>query len=99
MNYFDKEVYNKSDDYWDKNRFENLSKDEKGVYKMLDTLQKVKKFRQIYNLVQILDSGYLNYRGLDFGPIYSLFGKNSVEGMRLCAGVRTYFGPNDPWRL
>ena len=99
VNYFDKEVYNKSDDYWDKNRFENLSKDEKGVYKMLDTLQKVKKFRQIYNLVQILDSGYLNYRGLDFGPIYSLFGKNSVEGMRLCAGVRTYFGPNDPWRL
>ena len=99
VNYFDKEVYNKSDDYWNENRFENLSKDEKGVYKMLDTLQKVKKFKQLYNLVQIIDSGYLNYRGLDFGSIYSMVGKNSVEGLRLRAGVRTYFGPNDSWRL
>jgi hypothetical protein len=99
VNYFDKEVYNKTEEYWDKNRFENLSKDEKGVYKMLDTLQKVKKFRQVYDLVQTLDSGFLNYRGLDFGPIYSMVGKNSVEGLRLRAGVRTYFGPNDPWRL
>ena len=99
VNYFDKEVYNKSDDYWNENRFENLSKDEKGVYKMLDTLQKVKKFKQLYNLVQIIDSGYLNYRGLDFGSIYSMVGKNSVEGLRLRAGVRTYFGSNDSWRL
>ena len=99
VNYFDKEIYNKTEEYWDKNRFENLSKDEKGVYKMLDTLQKVNKFRQIYSLVQVLDSGYLNYRGLDFGSIYSLVGQNIVEGLRLRAGVRTYFGPNDPWRL
>ena len=99
VNYFDKEIYNKTEDYWDKNRFENLSKDEKGVYKMLDTLQKVKKFKQVYNLVQILDSGYLNYRGLDFGSIYSLVGQNIVEGLRLRTGIRTYFGPNDPWRL
>jgi len=99
VNYFDKEVYNKTEEYWDKNRFENLTKDEKGVYKMLDTLQKVKQFREIYSLVQTLDSGYLNYRGLDLGPIYSIIGKNSVEGLRLRAGVRTYFGPNDPWRL
>lgn len=99
VNYFDKEVYNKTEEYWDKNRFENLTKDEKGVYKMLDTLQKVKKFRQVYDLVQVFDSGYLNYHGLDFGPIYSMIGKNSVEGLRLRAGVRTYFGPNDPWRL
>ena len=28
-----------SDEYWEENRFENLNKDEKGIYKMLDTLQ------------------------------------------------------------
>jgi hypothetical protein len=99
VNYFDKEIYNKTEEFWDKNRFENLSKDEKGIYKMLDTLQQVKKFMQVYNLVQIVDSGYLNYRGLDFGSIYSLVGQNIVEGLRLRAGIRTYFGPNDPWRL
>ena len=45
VNYIDNEVYNKSDEYWHENRFENLSKDELGVYKMLDTLQTVKKFQ------------------------------------------------------
>lgn len=99
VNYLDKEVYNKSDEYWEKNRFEKLTKDEKGVYKMLDTLQTVKKFKQIYNLVEILDSGYLHHRGFDFGPIYSVIGKNEVEGLRLRTGIRTYFGPNDLWRL
>jgi len=99
VNFYDKEIYNKSEDYWEENRFENLTKDEKGVYKMLDTLQTVKKFKQIYSLVEILDSGYINSGNLDYGPIYSVFGQNSVEGFRLRTGVRTFFGPNDPWRL
>lgn len=99
VNYLDKEVYNKSEEYWEENRFEKLTKDEKGVYKMLDTLQTVRKFQQLYSLVEILDSGYIHYGALDYGPIYSIIGQNSVEGLRLRTGVRTYFGPNDPWRL
>ena len=99
VNYLDKDVYNKTEEYWEENRFENLTKDEKGVYKMLDTLQTVKKFQQIYSLVEILDSGYIHLGELDYGPIYSIIGQNSVEGLRLRAGARTYFGPNDPWRL
>ena len=33
------------------------------------------------------------------GPIFSTFGYNDVEGQRLRVGGRTYFGPNDPWRI
>jgi len=99
VNYLDKDVYNKSEEYWEKNRFESLTKDEKGVYKMLDTLQTVKKFKQLYSLVEIVDSGYINFGNIDYGSLYSVIGQNSVEGLRLRAGARTYFGPNDPWRL
>ncbi len=99
INFIDNEVYKKSDDYWKENRFENLSKDELGVYKMLDTLQTVKKFKQIYNLVSILGSGYVQFGNFDYGPIFSSFGFNEVEGIRIRAGGRTYFGPNDTWRL
>jgi hypothetical protein len=99
VNYLDKKVYNKSEEYWDENRFENLTKDEKGVYKMLDTLQKVKKFQQLFSAVEIVDSGYLHLGSLDYGPIYSVIGQNSVEGLRLRAGARTYFSPNDTWRI
>lgn len=99
VNFIDNEVYKKSDKYWQENRFENLSKDELGVYKMLDTLQTVKKFNQLYDIVTMLDSGYYHEGIFDYGPLFTIIGNNEVEGLRLRAGLRTYFGPNDPWRL
>ena len=99
VSFIDNEVYNKSEEYWRENRYEKLTKDELGVYKMLDTLKTVKKFQQIYNLVQILGSGYVQVGHFDYGPIFSSFGFNEVEGVRLRTGGRTYFGPNDTWRL
>ncbi|WP_406684948.1 DUF5686 and carboxypeptidase regulatory-like domain-containing protein [Seonamhaeicola sp. MEBiC1930] len=98
---YDKDVYDRDDAFWEKNRLEALNKDEKGVYKMLDTLKTVKKFKQIYNLGSILSSGYIEFNTLplDYGPIFSTFGFNDVEGLRLRTGGRTYFGRNDLWRL
>jgi hypothetical protein len=99
VNFIDNIVYNRSDDYWQENRFEKLNKDELGIYKMLDTLKTVKKFKQIYNLVSILGSGYIEIGNFDYGPIFSTLGFNEVEGIRVRVGGRTYFGPNDPWRI
>jgi len=99
VNYFDDAVYTRSDEFWEENRLESLNKDEKGVYKMLDTLQTNKKFRRLYSLVEILGSGYVNTGNFDYGPIFSTFGYNEVEGLRIRTGGRTYFGQNDPWRL
>ncbi len=98
---YDKDVYDRGDDFWKDNRLEALNKDEKGVYKMLDTLKTVKKFKQLYNLGSILASGYIEFNTLplDYGPIFSTFGFNDVEGLRLRVGGRTYFGRNDLWRL
>ena len=98
---YDEDVYNREDDFWQKNRLEALNKDEKGVYTMLDTLKTVKKFKRLYNLGSILASGYIEFPSInmDYGPIFSTFGFNDVEGLRLRGGGRTYFGPNDLWRL
>ena len=98
---YNEDVYNRDDNFWDENRMESLNKDEKGVYKMLDTLKTVKKFKQLYNLGSILASGYIEFNKLplDYGPIFSTFGYNEVEGIRLRTGGRTYFTRNDQWRL
>ncbi|HSD07595.1 DUF5686 and carboxypeptidase-like regulatory domain-containing protein [Flavobacterium sp.] len=99
VNFVDNDVYKKDDDYWEEHRFEKLTKDEEGVYKMLDTLKNVQAFKQLTNLVTVLASGYINYKNFDFGPIFSTFGYNEVEGFKTRLGARTYFGPNDPWRV
>ncbi len=94
------ELFTKSDEYWKEHRMESLNNDEAGVYKMLDTLQTVKKFKQLYDLTAILASGYWQFiKGFDYGPIYSTFGSNDVEGLRIRAGGRTYFNYNDKARL
>lgn len=99
VNLYDEAVHNRSEEYWDDNRFESLNNDERGVYKMLDTLKTVPSFRRMYSLVATLGSGYYQMGNFDYGPIFSTFGYNDVEGIRLRTGGRTYFGQNDPWRL
>jgi hypothetical protein len=101
VNFYDNSVYNKSDEFWLENRFENLNKNEAGIYKMLDTLKEVPRFKRIYSLASILGSGYIEIPKLkmDFGPIFSTFGFNDVEGQRIRIGGRTYFGSNDIWRI
>lgn len=97
----DKSIYNKPDTFWEANRLEKLNDDEKGVYKMLDTLKTVKKFKNLYNLAATLSSGYYEFKKLnfDYGPIFSTYGFNEVEGDRIRVGGRTYFGYDDPWRI
>ena len=93
------EVNNRPDEFWDINRMEKLSKDEKGVYKMLDTLKTVPRFKALYDVGLTLSSGYYQVDNLDIGPIFSIFGYNEAEGLRIRLGGRTYFGYNDMWRL
>ena len=99
VNFYDNSVFNKPDDYWKEARFEELNKNEAGIYKLLDTLNTVPKFKRIYDLATILGSGYIQLGNFDFGPIFSTFGYNDVEGQRIRVGGRTYFGPNDKWRI
>ncbi len=89
----------KDDDFWENKRKEPLSESEQNIYKMLDELNKVPKFKRAVRLYETLATGYYNvYNAIDIGDLYSTFGYNDVEGLRLRLGARTYFSPNDMWR-
>ncbi|NIJ44351.1 hypothetical protein FHR24_000790 [Wenyingzhuangia heitensis] len=96
---FEDSIYNANENYWKENRLEKLDKNEEGVYTMLDTLKTVPKFKRIYNLGVILATGYVEFPNFDYGPVFSTFDFNDVEGIRVRVGGRTYFGINDMWRL
>ncbi|MGZ5188729.1 MAG: DUF5686 family protein, partial [Kaistella sp.] len=90
----------KADEFWEKQRTEPLSETEQNVYRMVGKLEQVPKFKRIVKLVEILESGYINaWNAVDFGDIYSVYGNNEVEGDRIRVGARTYFSPNDQWRI
>jgi hypothetical protein len=100
-NPFDPNAIVQNDSFWKENRLEGLNKDEVGIYKLLDTLKTVPKFKSYYNLVSILGSGYVEIDkwDLDLGSVYDIYGFNQAEGNRIRLGARTYFGENDLWRL
>ncbi|WP_299603311.1 DUF5686 and carboxypeptidase-like regulatory domain-containing protein [uncultured Aquimarina sp.] len=96
---YNQDIYNRDDSFWANARMEELNKDEKKVYKLLDTLRTVKAFKRLYNVGTILATGYVEFNGWDFGPLFSTVGFNAIEGFRLRAGGRTYFTANDRWRI
>ncbi|WP_405608108.1 DUF5686 family protein [Polaribacter sp. Asnod1-A03] len=93
--------YSKPREYWDNNRFEQLNENEKGIYTLIDTLQTVKKYKTINKVIETLSSGYfeINSLNIDYGPLFSTFGFNDVEGLRVRVGARTYKTTNDLFRL
>jgi hypothetical protein len=100
-NPLDPKLIVKDDAFWEENRLESLNKDEAGIYKLLDTLKTVPKFKSYYNIVSVLGSGYVEIDkwNLDIGTIYDFFGFNDAEGPRVRLGARTYRGQNDLWRV
>ena len=100
-NVIDEKIYNQPDEFWIENRVEKLNKDELGIYTMLDTLTTIRKFNNLSNVIATFSSGYFEFDKInfDYGPIFSTFGYNDVEGIRIRSGGRTYFSYNDPWRL
>ncbi len=93
-------AFEKDNEYWSNARHERLSKNEDGIYEMLDSLQQVPRFKRIVKTVETLGSGYYQiWNAIDLGNLYSSFGYNEIEGLRLRAGARTYFSQNDMWRM
>lgn len=98
---YDPRVFDRDSVFWKNARLESLNEDESGIFELLDTLKTVPKFRTYYDIVSVLGSGYIEIDkwNIDIGDLYSTFGINDAEGIRVRGGARTYFGQNDPWRL
>jgi len=78
-----------SDEYWNAVRHDTLSKNEKAIYKMVDTIQKLPVYKTWVDLVTMFVTGYKTFGYFDVGPYYNLVSFNSIEGLRGRIGGRT----------
>jgi hypothetical protein len=80
----------RTESYWETNRHMELSKSEQGVYKTIDSVQKVPAFRKSMDIVMLLFSGYKTIGPyFETGPVSTFYSFNQVEGFRLRLGGRT----------
>jgi hypothetical protein len=92
-------AYDKDDGFWDQNRHDTLSKNEKTIYHMVDTLQNLPAFRTWVDIVETVVTGYYTKNKFEFGPYASLMSFNAVEGARFRIGGRTTSDFNEQIRL
>jgi hypothetical protein len=79
----------KNDAFWQEQRPEKLSKTEKGIYKMVDSVKNIPIFKTYKDVVYGIITGYLTWGNWEFGPYFKTFSFNNIEGGRLRLGART----------
>ncbi len=82
------------DSFWQKNRHEQLDKNEKAVYAVLDTLNKNKTYLFYKNTAEAFMKGTFDVGNLRFGPWYYWVSGNYWEGARFRFDVSTNRGFN-----
>ncbi|MFP4469421.1 MAG: DUF5686 family protein [Bacteroidales bacterium] len=77
------------DEFWLNNRHEDLTRDEKTIYFMIDTLRTIPRFNTYIDIIQMITTGYYETGSFELGPYGSLMSFNAVEGARFRFGGRT----------
>ena len=72
----------KPDSFWLNHRHEELSKSEKTVYVLLDTLEKNKTYIHYRNAIQVISTGVKDIGNYRIGPWYYWISANDWEGLR-----------------
>ncbi|MBY0432555.1 MAG: DUF5686 and carboxypeptidase regulatory-like domain-containing protein, partial [Cyclobacteriaceae bacterium] len=77
------------DTYWDSLRHEPLSKTEKSVYKMIDTLRNIPIVKTYTEIFKALVDGYYDLGKIEVGPYLRTIAYNNIEGTRVSVGFKT----------
>lgn len=80
-------------------RFEPLSKSEKSVYLLMDTLTKIPIVITYTKIISALATGYYSAGHVDLGDVYYIYTNNLVEGNRFTIGLKTNYKFNQRIQL
>jgi len=77
------EAPKKEKEFWTAARHEELTKNERGIIKMIDTLTNAPVFKKFTNTLNFIATGYLNTGNYQLGPWFNWITGNAWEGFRV----------------
>ncbi len=80
---------NTDESFWKNARHDSLSKNEKLIYHIVDTVKSLPIYKAWYQWIYIFITGYKQIGPVEFGPYYNTYSYNDVEGHRFRIGGRT----------
>jgi hypothetical protein len=75
--------------FWTASRHDSLSKNEKAIIKMMDTLMNAPVFKRFTNTINFIGTGYVNWGNYQLGPWYNWYSYDSWEGSRVRFDIGT----------
>jgi len=75
--------------YWEANRLLPLSRSERAIYDMIDSVKKVPAFKRQMGIVMLVVTEFYNMGKVEIGPVGNFYSFNGVEGTRFRFGGRT----------
>ena len=85
--------------YWKNTRHESLNKNEKAIYSMIDTLEKMPLFKTYKNTIEFLATGYKSFGKFEYGPWFNALSVNAIEGFRMRLDMGTSSKFSKKWKL
>jgi hypothetical protein len=79
----------KDESFWANNRKTAITDEDKKVYDMVDSVKKIPAYKTIYSLVNMLANYYVVIGPVEWGPYYTTYSHNVIEGSRIRLGGRT----------
>ncbi|NBC83192.1 MAG: carboxypeptidase-like regulatory domain-containing protein [Bacteroidetes bacterium] len=76
-------------DFWEQKRHINLSEKEERIYSMVDSVKQVPIFKTTIDVINLLTNYYYPIGYFEYGPYYTTYSHNPVEGHRFRIGGRT----------
>lgn len=77
------------ENFWKENRHDSLSKNERAIYAMVDSLKEMPAFKTWVDYITIIATGYKVLGPIEIGPYFNIYSNNFVEGSRFRLGFRT----------
>lgn len=84
-----KDAWSKDKDYWTQARPYKLTEKEQNIYNLVDSVQNVPLYRDIYTIINTLATGYFEIGKIGLGPYSRVYSFNKIEGSRFQMGLRT----------
>jgi len=83
------EAKDRTEEYWKEHRHFPLSRQEKGIDEMVDSLYKLPVFKFYKNALYTATTGYYPFKNVELGNLNTLFSVNPVEQYRFGLALRT----------
>jgi len=70
------------EEFWTNARHDTLTKNERAIYSMIDTLESMPFFTRYKNLIKFFASGVKEIGPIELGPYWNVYSSNPIEGQR-----------------